>query len=366
MAARAAARALSRADAAARGELRRLLVDPLLRQARPGRLLPPRQARPRAHSRGRGDPRFEPPQLPGPVRARHMRPAADLLHGQAGDLQEPVRRVAAQLPRRVPRQARRVRRRVHQDHAGPPRARRGGGDLPRGHENQARIAGTATARRRPDRARERRTGGSDRRVRQRARAPRLAHQACEGAPALRRAAHLPARGEPLAIPGRGGHRADLAVRGAPVGVARRPAAAAHRGRGGRRIDGHGGGRGPRARGPGGTARVPHEASRRTCSAPRARTPPTCRESDSTARSSRARCATWSSPGWTSWCSRCPAARCPRPSARSAPGWASAAPCSWPRRASCRHSARPPPPSWPSASGRARSPRWQVPRTRAKP
>ena len=86
---------------------------------------------------------------------------------------------------------------------------------------------------------------------------------------------------------------------------------------------------------------------------------------STARSSRARCATWSSPGWTSWCWPCPAARCPPPSARSAPGWASAAPCSWPRRASCRRSAPRRRPSWPSASGRAPWRRWPVPPTRAR-
>ena len=51
--------------------------------------------------------------------------------------------------------------------------------------------------------------------------------------------------EPVPVPGRRGHRAHLAVRRAPVGVARRPAAAPHRRGGRRRLDGHR--RGRRAR-----------------------------------------------------------------------------------------------------------------------
>ena len=137
-------------------------------------------------------------------------------------------------------------------------------------------------------ARERRPRGAGRGDRQRARPARLAHQAGEGAPALRRAAHLPARGQPVALPRRRGDRADLAVRGAPVGVARRAAAAAHRGRGGRRD------RWAPPRPWCSRARdwrcssAAARASRRSASRPRARTPPTCRASSSTARSSRAR------------------------------------------------------------------------------
>ncbi len=54
---------------------------------------------------------------------------------------------------------------------------------------------------------------------------------------------------------RGGHRADLAVRRAAVGVARRIAAASARRRGGRRADGEGAGRPAGARGARGGARL---------------------------------------------------------------------------------------------------------------
>ena len=111
-------------------------------------------------------------------------------------------------------------------------------DLPRGHPHPAGLAGAAEARRRAPGPPERRAGRADRDHRHRARPRRLEDQPAQGARALRPPAHIPARGRPVAVPRRRGHRAHLALRRPPVGVARRPAAAAQ-GRGGRRrLDGH--------------------------------------------------------------------------------------------------------------------------------
>ena len=105
-------------------------------------------------------------------------------------------------------------------------------------------------------------GRPDRRDELGARPPRLADQAGQGPHPLRAPAHLPARGGAIAVSGRRGDRADLALRRAPVGVARRPPAAAY-GRGRRRrLDGHGLRRRPRARGTGCPARLPHRRAGR--------------------------------------------------------------------------------------------------------
>ena len=90
--------------------------------------------------------------------------------------------------------------------------------------------------------------------------------------------------KPVALPRRRGHRADLAVRRAPVGVARRPAAAAHGGRRGRRLDGHRRRHRARARRARRAARLPHRRARPRRSARRARTRATCPGSSSTAAS----------------------------------------------------------------------------------
>ena len=141
------------------------------------------------------------------------------------------------------------------------------------------------------------------------------------------AAHLPARGEAVAVPRRRGHRAHLAVRRAPVGVARRPAAAAHGRRRRRRLHGHRGRGRARPRRTRGAARLPHRRPGR--GAPRRprelalpagrRAYPTHRREDRRARSS--------SPASTSSCSPCRARACPPPSARSARASATARPSS---------------------------------------
>ena len=99
--------------------------------------------------------------------------------------------------------------------------------------------GTPQARRRPAGARDRRPG----RPRRGASAPSAS--AAAGGSARTRSAcaadaplRFPRRRVPVAPPRRRGHRSDLAVRDAPVGVARRPAAAAPRGHRRRRVVGH--------------------------------------------------------------------------------------------------------------------------------
>ena len=211
----------------------------------------------RAHPQGGRDPRRQPPLLPRSVRDRLLHRPADLLRGQAGALQEPADRLVPQLHGRLPCPARRVRRGLGGHLAGAARPRPGRGHLPRGHPHPRGLAGRAQARRRPPGAPERRPRGADRHHRQRARPQRLPHPAGQGPHPLRRPAHLPARGRSLPVPRRRGDRAHLALRGPAVGVARRPAAAADRRRGGRGLHGHGDGTRARARGPRGSARLPH-------------------------------------------------------------------------------------------------------------
>ena len=183
--------------------------------------------------------------------------APDLLRRQTGAVQEPAPRLDPQLPRRLPRQAGSVRRGIRGHLPRAAGARPGGRDLSRGHPHPHRLAGIAEARSRSPGSSERQARGADRSHELRARPPRLAHPAGEGPPALRARAHLPARGRPLTVPCGRGDRADLALRRPPVGVARRPSAAAHRGRGGRGIDGHRGRAGAGARRAPGAARLPH-------------------------------------------------------------------------------------------------------------
>src|SRR5215207_10943471 len=104
--------ALPRAHPPTRGELARLLAGPLGPEGRDPALFPPSPARHRAHPRRRRDPRLEPPQLPRPVRDRLLPRPPDLLRGKAGAVQESARRLVPQLPRRLPDQARRLRRGV--------------------------------------------------------------------------------------------------------------------------------------------------------------------------------------------------------------------------------------------------------------
>ena len=61
----------------------------------------------------------------------------------------------------------------------------------------------------------------------------------------------------------------------------------------------------------------------------------------------------------------PCSACRPPSARSARGWATAAPSWWPRRASSRRWARRPPPTSPSGCAPAPSPAWAAPCTPAR-
>ena len=259
----------------------------------------------------------------------------------------------------------RIGRGVGEDLADASGAGPGRGDLPRGHPRHARIAQAPAPRGGSPGARERRSGGARRGERQRARPAGLADPAGQGAPALRRAAHLPARGPALALPGRRGDRAHLALRRPPVGVARRPAPAAHRRGGGRGIDGHRRRHGARA---GGTRGEPHlshpRAGRAHLRGARELRPPAGRGAGPAHRG-RARCGTWSWPAWTWSCWPCPAGRCPPPWATSAHTWESAAPCSWCPRGSCRHSAPRRPPSSPSGCAHAPWPRWPVPRTPAR-
>ena len=177
---------------------------------------------------------------------------------------------------------------------------------------------------------------------------RLADQAGQGPLRCGPAAHLPARGRAVAVPRGRGHRAHLALRRAPVGVARRPAAAAHGRRRRRRLDGHRRRGGALARGCRGPARLPHRARRRRRSAPGARTRATCPASSSTSRSTSRPCPRSSSPASTSSCSPCPARACRPRWARSARAWATAPRCWSPPRVSCRRSAPRRPPSSPSA------------------
>ena len=133
------------------------------------------------------------------------------------------------LPGRgLPHPARAVGRDRDGDRAPRPRPRRHRLHLPRGDAHPVWLAGHAEARRRPPGAGDRCRGRPRRRARDRAGAARLADPAAEGDAARRQAGDVPAHRAPLAGPRRHRHRADLAQRRAPVGVARRPAAACAR------------------------------------------------------------------------------------------------------------------------------------------
>ena len=118
------------------------------------------------------------------------------------------------------------------------RARRHGLHLPRGDADPQRLAGDPEARRRPAGAADRRPGPPGRGARHRARPPRLADPAAQGAGPARPGDDLPPRRAPLAGAGRDRDGADLAQRRAAVGGPRRPAADAPRGGDRRRQLGH--------------------------------------------------------------------------------------------------------------------------------
>ena len=295
-----------------------------------------------------------------------LHPPADLLRREARAVQEPDARLDPELPRRVPDQARRVGRGVDGHRPRPARARPGRRDLPRGHPHPHRLARAAEAGCRAPGPPERQARRPDRGDGLGARPQRLADQAGQGPHPLRASAHLPARGGAVAVPRRRGHRADLAVRRAPVGVARRPAAAAHGGRGGRRLDGHRGRGRPLARRARRAARLPHRGTggdalvgareRALPAGPRAR--PRHRREDRARRSS--------SPGVDLVLLAVPCAAPARRRRRDRRahgrplGGARAR-----RRASCRRSAPPRPPSCPSACAPAPWPRSPDPLTRAR-
>ena len=171
---------------------------------------------------------------------------------------------------------------------------------------------------------------------------------------------------PSPVPRAGGDREDLALRGAAVGVAGWPASAAHGGRGGRGCDGHGAGRGPRARGTGGAAGLPHAGAGR---APGGR----AREHGAPAGGAAgpgdrgdqrvAHRVRRSRPGGPGGPLREPARS---HGARWAPGSASGRRCWWPRRAWSRRSGPCPAPTSRSAHARARWLRWPGRRSRTRP
>ena len=170
----------------------------------------------------------------------------------------------------------------------------------------------------------------------------LAHPPAQG-PRPRSAAPLnfPQVEPRLAAARRRRHRPHLAERDAPVGVARRPAAAAPRRRHRRRLVGHRGRGHARPRRPRGRPRLPHARAGRRDRRPRATTSATCPASScpqrvnvAARRRARARRAT------TSSCFAVPGrASCPRWSPRTAARSRRAPACSCSPRASCRRSAR---------------------------
>ena len=173
-----------------------------------------------------GDLRLQPPLVHRPVHPRPLQPPAGLLRGQGGAVQVPPARLVPVLARRVPGPPRRRRRGHDRDRQGDPQARRPGPDLPRGHAHPPGRAGQAQARRRPAGARDRRDGRPGRDARHRDDPQGHPDPPAQDPRAHRRAAEVPAgrfRDRPAR---RRGHRPHLAQRDAPVGVARRPAAAA--------------------------------------------------------------------------------------------------------------------------------------------
>ena len=166
------------------------LHDPLL-----PRLLPPRPHRPRVRAgRRRADRRRQPPQLPRPLRDRRRAAlaAADELRRQGRAVRAPLAGLAALAARRLPDPPRRVGRAGDGDRPPGGRAGRHRLHVPRGHADPPRHPGGAEARRRPAGAADRRARPADRRLRLRARAPRLAHPPAPGAGAARQGDDLPA------------------------------------------------------------------------------------------------------------------------------------------------------------------------------
>ncbi len=224
------------------------------------RLLPPQADRPRARQgQGAAARRCQPPQLSRPLRDRRHAAlaAAAPLRRQGRALREALAGLAPLPSGCLPDEPRAGRHRRGRNGARDPRPRRRRLHLPGGDPDSLRLAGNAEARRRTAGARDRRFGASRRGDRHRARSPRLAHPAAEGAPARRPGDDLPANRASVAVAGGDGQRADLAEHRAAMGVARRPAAAAQGGGDRRRELGHrhgGAARPRRARGP---ARNPH-------------------------------------------------------------------------------------------------------------
>ena len=168
--------------------------------------------------------------------------------------------------------------------------------------------------------------------------------------------------DPSPVPGRRGHRADLAVRRAPVGVARRAAAAAHGGRGGRRLDGHRRRHRPRARRTRSAARLPHRRAGGELLG-RARERAYLPGRGARPRDRRARpCREIEFAGVDLVVLAVPCASCPPPSARSARAWATAPRC-WcleGPRAAARHD-----PGRLRGRARARPRRGRARRTRSR-
>src|SRR5215207_10299367 len=102
--------AVPRAHARPRREPVRVLAGSLGREAGDPPLFPPPEDGHRARAGWRSHPSLEPPQLPRPVRDRLLYRPANLLRRETRAVQEPVTRLAPQLPRRLPHQARRLRR----------------------------------------------------------------------------------------------------------------------------------------------------------------------------------------------------------------------------------------------------------------